>query len=74
MNLKNEFKNDKLNDYIDIYRDNYAMMKHIYFFDKYLAFEIRTKCRNWIKDFNYANTALENARKNERKRRALPNL
>ena len=69
--LKKEFKQDRLNDYIDIYRDNHAMMKHIYFFDKYLASETRTRCNKWIKDFNYANTALEHARQNERKRRAL---
>lgn len=57
--LKEEFFQLKLADYIDIYKDNYAMMKYVYHFEKYIAPELKKKSRKWCEDFNYANHALE---------------
>lgn len=57
--LKEEFFEEKFGDYIDIYRNHYAMLKHIYFFEKYLEPGLKRRCRKWCDDFNYANHALE---------------
>jgi hypothetical protein len=35
------------------------MVKHIYFFEKYLEPGLKRRCRKWCDDFNYANNALE---------------
>ena len=61
--LKEEFFQYKLSDYVDIYKDNYAMMKHIYWFEKYLEPGLKKRCRKWCEDFNYANHALEEVTK-----------
>ena len=57
--LKEEFFQLNLIDYVDIYDKNYAMMKHIYHFQKYIKPELKKKCRKWCEDFNYANNALK---------------
>lgn len=61
--LKDEFFKYNLSDYIDIYRDNYAIMKHIYWFEKYLEPGLKKRCKKWCEDFNYANHALEEVTK-----------
>ncbi len=57
--LKDEFLESKFSDYIDIYKGNYAMMKFIYHFDKYLEPGLKKRCKQWCENFNYANHALE---------------
>lgn len=57
--LKEEFFQNKFGDYVDIYRNYYAMLKHIYFFEKFLEPGLKRRCKKWCDDFNYANNALE---------------
>jgi hypothetical protein len=57
--LKQEFFQYNLADYIDIYKDNHAMMKFIYHFEKYLEPKLKRRCKRWCENFNYANHALE---------------
>lgn len=58
--LKEDFRNKKLADYIDLYhRGTYAIFKYQYEFDKYLEASLRKDCKNWCFKFNYANRALE---------------
>ena len=57
--LKQEFFKFNLSDYIDIYKNNHAMMKFIYHFEKYLEPELKRRCKRWCENFNYANHALE---------------
>lgn len=57
--LKEEFFLHKMAEYIDIYKDNHAMMKFIYHFEKYLEPQLKRRCKKWCEDFNYANHALE---------------
>jgi hypothetical protein len=58
-NLEEEFFKYKLEDYIDIYRGNYAMVKYNYSFKKYISNDIKQRCKKWCENFNYANNALE---------------
>ncbi len=58
-NLKNEFFKFKMIEYIDIYRNNHAMVKYVYYFEKYLDPQVKRRCKKWCDDFNYANHALE---------------
>ena len=57
--LREEFLQYKMSEYVDVYRDNYAMMKFVYHFDKYLDPEMKKRCRKWCDNFNYANNALK---------------
>lgn len=57
--LKSEFFQFKMNEYIDIYRGTHAMMKYVYYFEKYLEPNMKRRCKKWCDDFNYANHALE---------------
>jgi hypothetical protein len=57
--LKKEFHKDKLSDYIDIYKDRFAMIKEIFWFDKYIDPSLKRQCRIWCHEFNYANDALK---------------
>lgn len=57
--LKEEFFLHKMAEYVDIYKDNHAMMKFIYHFEKYIEPQIKRRCKKWCEDFNYANHALE---------------
>ena len=59
LNLKEEFFKYKLNDYIDIYKGNYAMVKYGHSLKKYISNEIKQHCKKWCENFNYANNALE---------------
>ena len=57
--LMDDFKKFKLSEYVDIFDDSYAMIKSIYYFDRYLKPELKKQCRKWCEDFNYANHALK---------------
>jgi hypothetical protein len=57
--LKQEFKIGKLEGYIDVYKGTHAMLKNIYYYQKYLEPGLKRRCRKWCDDFNYANHALE---------------
>lgn len=61
--LIKEFEKLKLIEFIDIFNDNYAMVKHIYFFDRYLEPIKRKLCDKWCFEFNYAQTALKEIKK-----------
>ncbi|TCC88550.1 hypothetical protein EZ428_18080 [Pedobacter frigiditerrae] len=57
--LCKEFDRYDLGQYIDVYRSNYAMVKFEYHFDRYTSSSIKSTCKKWCENFNYANTALE---------------
>ena len=57
--LKQAFKDAKFESYVDIYKGTHAMLKHIYYFEKYLEPGLKRRCVKWCVDFNYANRALE---------------
>lgn len=57
--LKEEFFQFNLAEYIDIYRGNHAMMKFVYYYEKYMEPELKKRCKRWCENFNYANHALE---------------
>jgi len=57
--LKKEFKANKYESYIDIYQGTHAMLKNIYYYQKYLAPGLKNQCRRWCEAFNYANHALK---------------
>jgi len=57
--LKQEFKASKLEAYIDIYKGTHAMLKHIYYYQKYLEPGLKRRCQKWCENFNYANDALK---------------
>jgi hypothetical protein len=59
--LRNEFEEQKLFEYVDIYKETHAMFKEIYWFRKYIDNDIKNRCKKWIEDFNYANYALKKA-------------
>lgn len=56
--LKDEFHEKKFSDYIDIYKDNYAMAKHVYHFEKYLEPTIKRRIFRWCDEFNVVNRIL----------------
>lgn len=57
--LEEEFFEYKLEEYIDIYKGNYAMVKFEYHFSKYIKSEIKSRTKKWCENFNYANKGLE---------------
>lgn len=57
--LKKECFDNNIEEYIDIYYGNYAMMKNMYYFEKYLEPEVRKRVKRWVNDFNYVNTTLK---------------
>ncbi len=61
--LKEEFFQYNLTDYVTIYKGNYAMIKGIYFIQKYLEPGLKKRCKRWCEDFNYANHAYEEVTK-----------
>jgi hypothetical protein len=56
--LKEEFYQNNLSEYIDIYNNNHAMVKFEYHFQKYLKPDIKKRSFKWCENFNYANSAL----------------
>ena len=61
--LMEEYESFKLNEFIDIFQNCYAMVKHIYYFDRYLEPSKRKQCNKWCFEFNYAQTALKEIKK-----------
>jgi len=59
INLKREYRDNKFEFYVDIYKGTYAMLKGIYHYQKYLDPQLKRLCKKWCEDFNYANHALE---------------
>ncbi len=57
--LKDEFHEKKFSDYIDIYKNNHAMVKHIYHFGKYLEPTIKRRIFRWCDEFNVVNRILQ---------------
>lgn len=57
--LKEEFFSNNMAEYVDIYKESYAMMKNMYYLDKYLDSSIKNMCRKWCDNFNYANHAYQ---------------
>lgn len=57
--LEDEFYENKFGDYIDIYKSNYAMLKRIYHFEKFLDPQIKRRVRRWCDEFNTVNQILE---------------
>lgn len=61
--LMEEYESFKLNEFIDIFQDDYARVKHIYYFDRYIEPAKRKQCDKWCFEFNYAQNALKEIRK-----------
>ncbi|MDQ2178798.1 hypothetical protein [Marinifilum sp. D714] len=61
--LMEEYESFKLNEFIDIFQDDYARVKHIYYFDRYIEPVKRKQCDKWCFEFNYAQTALKEIKK-----------
>ena len=57
--LKDEFFENKLDEYVDIYKSNYAIVKQIYYFEKYLEPKKRMRFSRWCNEFNVVNRILE---------------
>lgn len=59
--LEQEFFDDKLNQYIDIYHSgsNHAMLKFEYHYNHYFSAALKARCRKWCEAFNYAQRAIE---------------
>jgi len=57
--LKEEFKQNNLAAYIDVYKGVHAMMKNTYLFRRYLEKGLPQMARKWCDDFNYANDAVK---------------
>jgi len=57
--LMEEYKKYTLVEFIDIFQGDYARVKHIYWFDRYLDPVKRKQCDNWCFEYNYAQTALQ---------------
>lgn len=61
--LLEEYEKDKLIEFIDIFNNKYAMVKHIFYFDKYLEPVKRKGYDKWCYEFNYAQSALSEIKK-----------
>lgn len=61
--LMKQYELFKLAEFIDIFEESYAMVKHIYFFDRYLEPIKRKQYDKWCFEFNYAQTALKEIKK-----------
>jgi hypothetical protein len=57
--LMQEFRDGKYHEYVDIHKSNYAMMKHIYPYERYLEQGLRRKLSNWCDRFNTACKVLQ---------------
>lgn len=53
--LNAEFSEYVLSDYIDIYRNSHAMVKTIYYFQKYLDPNLKKQIFKWVENFNLVN-------------------
>lgn len=56
--LKDVFFQNKYEEYLDIYKGNFAMLKNIYYFEKYMAPGLKRQLQKWCSCFNEANRLL----------------
>ena len=56
--LRNEYAENKYSNYIDVYENNYAMIKFEYLWNHYMNSEIKRNIKKWCQEFNYANEAI----------------
>jgi hypothetical protein len=56
--LREEFLQYKLAEYVDVYKDSYAMIKYLYHVQKYIEPGVQKRIRKWIIDFNNVNHLL----------------
>lgn len=56
--LKEKFNTGNLGDYIDVYESSHAMLKSMYYFEKYIDPQIKKSCKKWCENYNYAIHAL----------------
>lgn len=61
--LKQDFLQKSYSDYIDIIRDEFAIVKVMYRVEKYIDPRLLKNCEKWVNDFNYANEALDELKK-----------
>ncbi|UAY55667.1 hypothetical protein [Arachidicoccus terrestris] len=57
--LRKEFDEFKMIEFIDVYKGHYAVLKTDYSFYKYRDSELIDRCKKWCHNFNYANEALK---------------
>ena len=57
--LRNEYAENKYSNYIDVYENNYAMIKFEYLWNQYMNSEIKKNIKKWCQEFNYANEAFK---------------
>ena len=60
--LREEFLQYKLGEYIDVYKDSYAMEKFLYYVNKYIEPDIQKRMRRWVRDFNDVNHLLKESK------------
>jgi hypothetical protein len=53
--LRNEYQENKYSDYIDVYGNNYAVIKFEYLWNQYMNSELKRNIKKWCQEFNYAN-------------------
>lgn len=58
-NLKTEFFEKKLSEYIQIYGSGYAMSKHLWGVYRYIDPDKQKRIRKWIEDFNIVNELIK---------------
>jgi len=57
--LQQEFTAGKYGEYVDVHKGTYAMLKHIYPYEKYLEPGLRRKLSHWCDRFNTASKVLK---------------
>ncbi|MES2329644.1 MAG: hypothetical protein V4539_08585 [Bacteroidota bacterium] len=65
--LKQTFLQNKYEEYIDIYNGSFAMIKHIYYFEKYMEPGLKRQLHKWCSSFNEANTLIVDITKKKEK-------
>ncbi len=65
--LKVEFLQYNLAEYIDVYKDSYAMSKYLYHIQKYIEPDMQKKIRKWIIAFNNVNHLLAESKAKKEK-------
>lgn len=66
--LKKDFTEHKMSEYIDVYRDSYAMLKDYYRFRNYVDADLKKRITKWKDDFNTAHQLLHEFGHKKRKK------
>lgn len=61
--LREEYEKSKLAEFIDIFQNDYAMVKHLYYFDRFLDPDKKKQYAKWCFEFNYVQNALKEIKK-----------